>query len=106
MVMYGGQVVEQGPVREVFANPAHPYTRALLRTMPKLHGARDAKLRVIEGQPPMLAKHPSSCPFAGRCGHVHDRCKAENPARRQIGAGHDVACFWDHRSAAQPGAGA
>ena len=60
MVMYGGQVVEQGPVREVFANPAHPYTRALLRTMPKLHGARDAKLRVIEGQPPMLSRHPTS----------------------------------------------
>ena len=45
MVMYGGQVVEHGPVREVFADPAHPYTRALLRTMPRLHGARDAKLR-------------------------------------------------------------
>ena len=106
MVMYGGQVVEQGPVREVFANPAHPYTRALLRTMPKLHGARDAKLRVIEGQPPMLSRHPTSCPFAGRCGHVHDRCRGENPVRRPIGAGHDVACFWDHRSVAQPGVGA
>ena len=99
MVMYGGQVVEQGPVRQVFADPAHPYTRALLRTMPKLHGERAAKLRVIEGQPPMLGRHPTSCPFADRCGHTHDRCRQENPQRRDIGAGHDVACHWDHRGA-------
>ncbi len=99
MVMYGGQVVEQGPVRAVFADPAHPYTRALLRTMPKLHGERAAKLRVIEGQPPMLGRHPTSCPFADRCGHTHDRCRQENPQRRDIGAGHDVACHWDHRGA-------
>ncbi|MCB1406357.1 MAG: ABC transporter ATP-binding protein [Rhodobacteraceae bacterium] len=97
MVMYGGQVVEQGPVREVFANPAHPYTRALLQTMPKLHGARETKLRVIEGQPPMLGRHPESCPFRDRCGHAFDRCAAENPARRQLGENHDVACHWDHR---------
>ena len=97
MVMYGGQVVEHGPVREVFADPAHPYTRALLRTMPRLHGARDAKLRVIEGQPPMLGRHPTSCPFQARCGHAFERCGKENPLRRDIGVAHDVACHWDHR---------
>ncbi len=101
MVMYGGQVVEQGPVREIFADPAHPYTRALLRTMPKLHGERQAKLRVIEGQPPMLGRQPASCPFAARCGHAFDRCRSENPARRDIGKTHDVACHWDHRTATQ-----
>ncbi len=99
MVMYGGQVVEQGPVREVFADPAHPYTRALLRTMPKLHGEREPKLRVIEGQPPILGRHPTACPFSARCAHSHDRCTRENPQRRDIGQGHDVACFWDHRGA-------
>ncbi|MFN4099641.1 MAG: ABC transporter ATP-binding protein [Pararhodobacter sp.] len=99
MVMYGGQVAEHGPVREIFADPAHPYTRALLQTMPKMHGERSAKLRVIEGQPPMLGRHPTACPFRARCVHAFDRCAAENPARRDIGRGHDVACHWDHTKA-------
>ena len=97
MVMYGGQVVEQGPVKELFADPAHPYTRALLQTMPKLHGTRDEKLRVIEGQPPMLGQHPTSCPFRDRCAHSFERCATENPQRRPLGDNHDVACHWDHR---------
>jgi len=100
MVMYGGQVVEQGPVRTVFGDPAHPYTRALLQTVPKLHGPRDAKLRVIEGQPPLLVAPPSACPFRARCHHAHERCGRENPLRRPLEQGHDVACHWDHRSAA------
>ena len=95
MVMYGGQIVEHGPVRELFANPQHPYTRALLQTVPRVDGTRDARLRSIQGQPPSLAAHPASCPFAARCTHVFERCGAENPARRDVGAGHDVACFWD-----------
>ena len=100
MVMYAGQVAEQGPVKEIFRNPAHPYTRALLQTVHKLHGARDAKLRVIEGQPPMLAAHPAACPFRDRCAHAFARCAQENPARRPLGNGHDVACHWDHKAAA------
>jgi len=100
MVMYGGQIAEQGPVNEIFHNPAHPYTRALLQTVPKLHGARDTKLRVIEGQPPMLSAHPAACPFRARCAHAFARCEQENPARRPIGNGHDVACHWNHTEAA------
>jgi len=95
MVMYGGQVVEHGTVAEVFADPRHPYTRALLETIPRLAGQRSARLKVIEGQPPMLAESPSSCPFMARCGHAMPRCARENPARRPVGASHDVACFWD-----------
>ena len=95
MVMYGGQIVEQAPVDELFARPRHPYTRALLETVPRVDGTRDTRLRSISGQPPSLAEHPRSCPFAARCGHVHDRCLAENPQRRLVGPGHDVACFWD-----------
>ena len=99
MVMYGGQVVEQGPVRAVFSAPQHPYTRALLRTIPKLHGPRDARLEAISGQPPILSAPPTSCPFRPRCPHAFDRCATENPARRAIdgraiGQGHDVACHW------------
>ncbi len=100
MVMYAGQVAEQGPVKEIFRNPAHPYTRALLQTVPKLHGERDEKLRVIEGQPPLLAAHPTACPFRDRCAHAFARCGQENPSRRPIGNNHDVACHWDHREAA------
>jgi oligopeptide/dipeptide ABC transporter ATP-binding protein len=101
MVMYGGQVVEQGPVAAIFRDPAHPYTRALLGTVPKLHGPRDAKLQVIEGQPPLLTATPTACAFRARCVHAFDRCARENPQRRDLGAGHDVACFWDHTGAAQ-----
>ena len=95
MVMYGGQVVEQGPVKDLFANPRHPYTRALLKTIPSISGARDARLQVIEGQPPILNDAPTACPFRARCGHAMAICEAENPARRAIdgaplGHGHDV----------------
>lgn len=99
MVMYGGQIAEQGPVKEVFRDPAHPYTRALLRTMPKLTGEREARLRVIEGQPPILGRHPTACAFRDRCEHAFARCSEENPERHDLGEGHDVACHWDHTTA-------
>ena len=95
MVMYGGQVVEHGPVRSLFANPQHPYTRALLETIPRLAGERSARLKVIEGQPPMMLQAPVSCPFQARCAHAFERCGRENPPRLPVGGGHDVACFWD-----------
>lgn len=100
MVMYGGQVVEQAPVKELFGNPQHPYTRALLKTIPSLTGEREARLQVIEGQPPILGAAPTACPFRARCPHAFARCEAENPQRRAIdgravGQGHDVACHWN-----------
>ena len=99
MVMYGGQVVEQAPVKALFANPQHPYTRALLKTLPALTGARQKRLQVIEGQPPMMLANPVACPFRDRCAHAFDRCARENPQRRAVdgqtvGRGHDVACHW------------
>ncbi len=99
MVMYGGQVVEQAPVKALFANPQHPYTRALLKTLPSLHGQRAARLQVINGQPPIMLADPVSCPFHDRCAQAHGRCTRENPRRRAIdgravGQGHDVACHW------------
>ena len=99
MVMYGGQVVEQAPVKELFGNPQHPYTRALLKTIPSLTGARAERLQVIEGQPPILTAAPAACSFRARCPHAFARCSTENPARRAIGLGsvgqvHDVACHW------------
>jgi oligopeptide transport system ATP-binding protein len=100
MVMYGGQVVEHAPVADLFSNPQHPYTRALLQTIPKLTGGRAARLHAIEGQPPLILGAPKSCAFAPRCAHVQDICRAQNPVRRAVdgrplGYGHDVACHWD-----------
>ncbi len=100
MVMYGGQVVEQAPVRELFANPQHPYTRMLLETVPHIKGARAEKLRVIQGQPPILAKAPDSCPFMARCPQAFERCAQQNPVRYDVGNGHDAACFWDFKTGA------
>jgi oligopeptide transport system ATP-binding protein len=99
IVMYGGQVVEHAPVQELFANPQHPYTRALLQTIPRITGPRDTRLKVIEGQPPILTGPLTACPFRARCEFRHDACDAANPARRTIdgqpvGHGHDVACHW------------
>jgi oligopeptide transport system ATP-binding protein len=99
IVMYGGQIVEQAAVKDLFANPRHPYTRALLKTIPHVSGVRTQKLRVIEGQPPILREAPEACSFRRRCTHAFDRCERENPLRRKVSAGHDVACHWD------PGAG-
>ena len=106
MVMYAGQIVEQAPVADLFAAPQHPYTRALLRTIPSLTGAREARLRTIEGQPPILGRAPAACPFVPRCPHAMAVCTRKNPARRAlqglpVGRGHDVACFWDAATGAQ-----
>ena len=95
MVMYGGQIVEMAPVRELFANPRHPYTRALLKTVPSVRGARAAKLNVIEGQPPIVTDPPHACNFRFRCPFAFDRCARQNPPRFPVAAGHDAACFWD-----------
>jgi oligopeptide/dipeptide ABC transporter ATP-binding protein len=95
MVMYAGQVAESAPVKELFQNPRHPYTRALLKTVPGVRGERAPKLQVIEGQPPILRAAPTACPFRSRCVHAMAVCGQQNPARRPVGPGHDVACFWD-----------
>jgi len=95
MVMYGGQVVEMAPVERLFDDPRHPYTRALLETLPSLDDERTERLRSIPGQPPNLGAPPRSCPFAPRCRHAMPRCRKENPRRRPVAQGHDVACWWD-----------
>ena len=95
MVMYGGQVVEQAPVDELFANPQHPYTRALLQTVPNIRGDRAQRLRVIEGQPPILLRTPKQCSYQARCTHAFDRCRQSDPRRQPVNPEHDVACFWD-----------
>jgi peptide/nickel transport system ATP-binding protein/oligopeptide transport system ATP-binding protein len=80
LVMYAGRIVETGPARDVLAGPHHPYTRALLRSVPRL-GQRAGRLESIAGMPPRLDRGPfTECTFAPRCAFVHDACRAEEPA--------------------------
>jgi oligopeptide/dipeptide ABC transporter ATP-binding protein len=93
-VMYAGRIVERGPVRRIFQAPAHPYTRALLESIPRL-GARAARLTAIEGQPPDLVTLPPGCAFAPRCAHVMERCRREAPLDTVLAPGHVTRC-WLH----------
>jgi oligopeptide/dipeptide ABC transporter ATP-binding protein len=93
-VMYGGRIVEIGPVRRICTAPAHPYTRALLGAIPRL-GARREQLTAIDGQPPDLAALPAGCAFAPRCGEALERCRREAPAETALDAGHATRC-WLH----------
>ncbi|HSF95981.1 MAG TPA: ABC transporter ATP-binding protein [Thermohalobaculum sp.] len=95
MVMYGGLVVEHAPVADLYRRPLHPYTHALLETLPSLDGTRTDRLRTIGGQPPHMTEAPTACPFRARCRHVLARCHAANPPLIDLGGNHQVACWWD-----------
>jgi oligopeptide/dipeptide ABC transporter ATP-binding protein len=93
-VMYAGRIVELGPVRRIFTAPAHPYTRALLESVPRL-GMRTDRLIAIDGQPPDLVKLPRGCAFAPRCSQAMDRCRTEAPPETAVSPGHTARC-WLH----------
>jgi oligopeptide transport system ATP-binding protein len=92
LVMYGGRLVEEASVAEIFASPQHPYTQGLLRCMPRLDQLLDADLDAIPGQPPNLQSLPKGCAFAERCPHAAERCHAERPPLRQLSATRRAAC--------------
>jgi peptide/nickel transport system ATP-binding protein len=92
MVMYGGNVVESGAARDVFAQPTHPYTRGLFAARPSLHSARGARLPTIAGTVPELIDLPSGCPFAGRCAATVPDCHTNVPPQVATQPGHIVAC--------------
>ena len=94
MVMYGGQIVEEGPVNELYGSPQHPYTMALLRSVPRLD-QKGAELETIEGQPPSMYSPPTSCVFASRCEYAYDRCLEANPKLEKISEHHHAACWWN-----------
>jgi oligopeptide/dipeptide ABC transporter ATP-binding protein len=92
-VMYAGKIIERGTAREIYANPRHPYTLGLLRSVPRLDEPRKSKLNPIDGQPPDLTRLPRGCAFAPRCRYVVERCGGEVPPLTPVGDGHDSACW-------------
>jgi oligopeptide/dipeptide ABC transporter ATP-binding protein len=97
-VFYAGRIVEQGSVRNLFNHPAHPYTQALMASVPRLE-ERVERLYSIEGKPPALFDLPEGCRFAPRCPHAFDRCTEAYPADFEVEPRHTAAC-WLHESAA------
>lgn len=92
VVMYCGQVVEEGPVKELLVNPYHPYTEGLLKSIPRLDEKRE-RLYMIEGMVPNLLRLPPGCYFGPRCPYATERCRAEKPVMRDMGDGRKTACW-------------
>ena len=90
-VMYAGRIVEQADVRDLFNKPHHPYTQALMDSVPKMD--RTDRLRAIDGQPPPLWDLPEGCRFASRCSNVKDLCRNEYPNTSLLDNNHSVACW-------------
>ena len=91
-VMYAGRIVEHGSVRDIFNNPSHPYTEALLASVPRMDRVVD-RLFSIEGQPPPLHDLPVGCAFADRCPVVMDKCRESYPEIKAVSDGHTAACW-------------
>ena len=91
-VMYAGRIVEQATAGEIYANPRHPYTLGLLRSVPRLDEPRRARLDPIQGQPPDLTRLPPGCAFAPRCNYKVERC-VEVPPLEDVVPGHGSACW-------------
>ena len=98
IVMYGGYIIEESPVDELYINPQHPYTLGLLGSLPRLDDFEYHRLVSIEGQPPVLYRKPTSCPFAPRCKYVVERCLNENPMLEKVAPDHRVACWIDPKT--------
>jgi peptide/nickel transport system ATP-binding protein len=95
VVMYAGKVVEEAPVRDLFASPRHPYTQGLIRSIPRIDTAIIKKIRLeaIAGTVPSLLEPAPGCRFAPRCRYARAECSLDTPALREIVSGHKVACF-------------
>lgn len=95
IVMYAGLIVENAQVDELYAQPLHPYTAGLLRSLPRMDKRSDKRLDSISGLPPSLTVLHPGCPFAPRCPFVQDICRQEQPPLLELSAGHEAACWVD-----------
>jgi peptide/nickel transport system ATP-binding protein len=99
-VMYAGKMVEEGTVEQIFAQPHHPYTIGLLKSIPGFDGERGGELYTIRGTIPNLSRLPSGCRFHPRCPFATEQCRAEEPTLRDVGGGQMVACWHAEQVAA------
>src|SRR5215210_354140 len=98
-VMYAGHIVETASTEEIFANPRHPYTVGLMKSIPRLDAQRKEKLEPIRGLPPDLIDLPDMCPFVPRCNYAREKCEQKNPPLLEVNPGHWSACwFWEEVS--------
>ncbi|MDR3436005.1 oligopeptide/dipeptide ABC transporter ATP-binding protein [Telmatospirillum sp.] len=104
MVMYLGQVVEVGPVEEVYRHPRHPYTKALLSAVPSLDPHRRTERTPLSGDPPNPINPPPGCRFRDRCPQAHAVCAGIAPERITVGPGHEVACLLADAASGHPDA--
>ena len=93
VVMYLGTIVETAETEELYANPMHPYTKALLKAIPSLDLKEGERLQSIPGLPPSLIDPPKGCPFAERCEYATERCKNEKPEYTEFTETHRAMCF-------------
>lgn len=103
IVMYAGQIVETGTKWEIFGNPHHPYTKGLLKSLPRLDQDKNEPLVPIFGTPPDLIQPPQGCGFCSRCDEAMRICEIEIPEQTAIGDTHMVRCWLQHPYAKQPG---
>jgi oligopeptide transport system ATP-binding protein len=94
-VMYAGYIVEEANVDDLYESPRHPYTLALLNSLPRADQRRHQKLHSIPGSPPSLLVEPKGCPFAPRCSYTMDICRTSNPTLREVANGHRIACWYE-----------
>ncbi len=92
-VMYAGRIVEKANADELFEEPKHPYTRGLIKSVPRIDQKKHEKLYSIKGQPPNLIDLPDCCPFHPRCEHAMEICRSRYPAATEFGGGRSVNCW-------------
>ena len=95
-VMYAGSIVETATTEEIFANPRHPYTVGLMKSIPRLDARERERLEPIRGLPPDLIDLPDICPFVPRCDYAREKCEQKRPPLLEVAPGHMSACwFWE-----------
>ena len=94
VVMYAGKIAEKASVNDLFARPAHPYTKGLLASIPRLENPRKIKLHIIEGMVPALHELPVGCRFQNRCPEAQAICRTKHPPEKMVGEGHFASCYF------------